>query len=206
MVTTVEEYNKQLEYVINEIKERRLGGNTINPPHLQTYNMDKPIYVYTSNNENYIPGLINKKDHYEMFYPRFGDLHKTYINDLCWLIDKHTIFIIERPFQNRVVRLLQHLLPNSKVLMYKNDVMIDNYKIGPTCMAGQIDNMNGSNNKENSSMIYCLRWDNLEELNEFFKDDPNHQKRMSSNRPLKCLSEFLNMSREEFMELIETQE
>lgn len=206
MVTTIEEYNKQLEYVITELKERILGGNTINPPHLQTYNMDKPIYVYTSNAENYMPGLIDKVDHYEMFYPRFGDLHKTYINDLCWLIDNHTVFIIERPFKNRIIRLLKHLLPDHDIKSIKNDVMIDNYKIGPTCIAGPIDNMNGSNNKENSSMIYCLRWDDLEGLNEFFKDDPNHQKRITSDKPLKCLSEFLNMSREEFMELIETQE
>ena len=99
MVTTIEEYNKQLEYVISDIKQRVTGGNIVNPPHFQTYNMDKPIYVLTSNVNEYVPGLIDKGEHYQMFYPRFGSLQKHYTNDFAWIIDKHTVFIIERPFK-----------------------------------------------------------------------------------------------------------
>ena len=85
MVTTIEEYNKQLEYVITDIKQRLKGGNELTPPHLQCYNMDKHIHVYTANVEKYEPGLIDKGDHYEMMYPRFGDLQKTY-KSMCWII------------------------------------------------------------------------------------------------------------------------
>lgn len=205
MVTTIKEYNKQLEYVITDIKQRLKGGNELTPPHLQCYNMDKPIHVYTANVEEYEPGLIDKGDHYEMMYPRFGDLQKTY-KSMCWIIDDHTVFIIERPFQNRVIRLLKHLLPDHNIHTIKNDVMIDGHKIGPTCMAGLITDWNGVDNPLNSSLIYCLRWDDLDELNEIFKDDPNHQERLNSKAPLGCLSDYLNISREEFMRLIEAQQ
>lgn len=205
MVTTIEEYNKQLEYVITDIKQRLKGGNELTPPHLQCYNMDKHIHVYTANVEKYEPGLIDKGDHYEMMYPRFGDLQKTY-KSMCWIIDDHTVFIIERPFQNRVIRLLKHLLPDHNIHTIKNDVMIDDHKIGPTCMAGLITDWNGVDNPINSSLIYCLRWDDLDGLNEIFKDDPNHQERLNSKAPLGCLSDYLNISREEFMRLIEAQQ
>ena len=205
MVTTIEEYNKQLEYVITDIKQRLKGGNELTPPHLQCYNMDKPIHVYTANVEEYEPGLIDKGDHYEMMYPRFGDLQKTY-KSMCWIIDEHTVFIIERPFKNRVIRLLKHLLPDHNIHTVKNDVMIDGNKIGPTCMAGLITDWNGVDNPLNSSLIYCLRWDDLDGLNKIFKDDPNHQERLNSKAPLDCLSNYLNISREEFMRLIESQQ
>lgn len=200
MVTTIKEYNKQLNYVIIDIKQRIHGGNIITPPHFQTYNMDKPIHVLTANTENYKPGLIDKEDHYEMMYPRFGDLKKSYTNDFCWIIDPHTVFIIERPFKNRVIRFLKELLPNNNIIRIKNDVIIDGYKIGPTCMAGQITDWTQENNPSSSSLIYCLRWDNVEGLDEYFAGDPNHEDRKLNKAPLGCLSQFIkNMTREEFM-------
>lgn len=204
MVTTVEEYNKQLDYVISEIKERVMGGNTVNPPHFQTYDMDKPIHVLTSNAEEYTPGLIDKEEHYEMFYPRFGSLTKTYTDDFAWIIDKHTVFAIERPFKNRVIRALRQLLPNNTIRSIKNDVMIDGVKIGPTCMAGQISDLTLENNPPNSSLIYCLRWDNVEGLDEYFAGDPNHEARKNGKAPIGCLSNFIkDMTREEFMSFLE---
>lgn len=205
MVTTIEEYNKQLEYVITDIKQRLLGGSEITPPHLQCYQLDKPIHVLTANVENYQKGLIDKGDYYEMMYPRFGELNKSYLNNFCWIIDEHTIFIIERPFKNRVIKLLKQLLPNCHIRSIKNDLMIDGYKIGPTCMAGYIDNWNGENNKECSSLIYCLRWDDLEGLNNIFKDDPHHQDRLQHKAPISCLSNFLKVTKQEFIDLIEKQ-
>lgn len=204
MVTTIEEYNKQLEYVIIEMRDRILGGDTINPPHFQTYNMDKPIYVYTSNSNDYVSGLIDKGDHYEMFYPRFGDLHKTYTNNLAWVIDEHTVFAIERPFKNRIIKVLKHLLPNCIIKAIKNDVMIDGVKIGPTCMAGQITDYTLENNPPNSSLIYCLRWDDVEGLEKYFAGDPNYEARKHGKAPIGCLSDFIkNMTREEFMIYLE---
>lgn len=204
MVTTIEEYNKQLEYVIIEMRDRILGGDTINPPHFQTYNMDKPIYVYTSNSNDYVPGLIDKGDHYEMFYPRFGDLHKTYTNNLAWVIDEHTVFCIERPFKNRVLKCLRHLLPDATIKAIKNDVMIDGVKIGPTCMAGQITDYTLENNPPNSSLIYCLRWDDVEGLEKYFAGDPNYEARKHGKAPIGCLSDFIkNMTRLEFMIYLE---
>ena len=204
MVTTVEEYNKQLEYVISDIKQRMIGGDKVNPPHFQTYNMDKPIKVYTANFETYTPGLIDKGEYYEMMYPRFGSLFKQYTDDFAWIIDEHTVFIIERPFKNRVVRALKYLLPNNNVHYIKNDLMIDGVKIGPTCMAGQISDITLENNPETSSLIYCLRWDNVEGLDAYFAGDPNHEARKSGKAPLGCLSDFIKyMTREQFMSYIE---
>ena len=204
MVTTIEEYNKQLDYVITDIKQRLLGGDVVTPPHFQCYNMDKPIHVLTANVDKYKPGLIDKGEYYEMMYPRFGDLQKHYLNDFCWIIDEHTVFIIERPFRNRVVKLLRQLLPDHDIHSIKNDVMIDGFKIGPTCMAGKIEDWTRDDNPSTSSLIYCLRWDDVDGLNEIFKDDPNHIKRMNSDHPIKCLKDFLpNMEREEFMNLVE---
>lgn len=204
MVTTIEEYNKQLEYVISDIKQRMTGGSVINPPHFQTYNMDKPIKVYTANFETYTPGLIDKGEHYEMMYPRFGSLFKHYTDDFAWIIDKHTVFIIERPFKNRVVRALKHLLPNNNVHYIKNDLMIDGVKIGPTCMAGQISDITLENNPPNSSLIYCLRWNNVEGLEEYFAGDPNYEARKNGKAPIGCLSDFIKgMTREEFMTYLE---
>ena len=207
MVTTIEEYNKQLEYVIIDIKHRLKGGKAMTPPHFQCYDMDKPIHVLTANVEQYVPGLLDKGDYYEMMYPRFGDLQKSYLDNFCWIIDEHTVFCIERPFKNRVVKLLRQLLPQHNVHTVKNDIMIDNFKIGPTCMAGAIFDWSGDNNPSTSSLIYCMRWDDLEGLNEMFKNDPNHIKRMTSDKPIGCLKDFLSdMTRQEFMQLLEAQE
>ena len=208
MVTTIEEYNKQLAYVITDIKQRIYGGDEITPPHFQAYNMDKPIHVLTANVEDYKEGLIDKGDHYEMMYPRFGSLHKSYTNNFCWVIDEDTVFVIERPFKNRVVRLLKDLLPNHKVHYVKNDVMIDNCKIGPTCMAGQIEDFCSSNNAASSSLIYCLRWSNVQGLDKYFSGDPNHEARKNdpSKGPLSSLDQFLSLSKKQFIALLETYE
>lgn len=204
MVTTIEEYNKQLYYVILDIKQRIQGGNIRTPPHYQTYNMDKPIHVLTANDTEYTPGLIDKGEHYQMFYPRFGSLQKHYTDDFAWIIDTHTVFVIERPFKNRVVRALKHLLPNCDIVYIKNDLMIDGVKIGPTCMAGEIIDWTSENNPETSSLIYCLRWNNVEGLDEYFAGDPNHEARKEGKAPIGCLSDFIkNMTRLEFMMYLE---
>lgn len=207
MVTTIEEYNKQLQFVIDDIKARVCGGESTSPPHFQAYNMDKPIHVLTANVEDYKEGLIDKGDYYEMMYPRFGSLQKSYTNNFCWIIDEDTVFVIERPFKNRVVRLLKNLLPNHKVHYIKNDIMIDNCKIGPTCMAGQINDWTIQDNPKTSSLIYCLRWSNVEGLDEYFAGDPNHEARKNdpTKGPMTSLDKFLNISREEFMNLLESE-
>ena len=205
MVTTIEEYNKQLKYVIEDLKCKLNNTYSNNPPHFETYNMDKPIHVLTDNVYTYTPELIDKGEYYEMMFPRFGNLQKTYTDNFCWILDDHTVFIIERPFKNRVVNMLRELLPNNTISTIKNDIIIDSYKIGPTCAAGPIRNFDGTNNPKSSSMIYCLRWDNVEGLDHYFAGDPNHEARKNNTQvPLGCLKQFLpDMTREEFMELIE---
>lgn len=205
MVTTVDEYNKQLKYVIEDLKANLNFTYSYSPPHFQTYNMDKPIYVMTKNTEKYTGKLEDKGDHYEMLFPRFGSLQKSYTNDFCWILDEHTVFIIERPFKNRVMNLLKRLLPDVQLRTIKNDVMINEYKIGPTCVAGRIHDFTGEKTSDYSSMIYCLRWDNVEGLDKYFAGDPNHEARKNGTKnPLGCLKQFLpNMTREEFMSLLE---
>ena len=124
MVTSVEKYNEDLHYVIEGLRERLQGGNTIFPPCMTVYCLDKPIKILTANVDSYKEGLIDYGDHYEMMYPRFGNLKKHYTNDFAWIVDDDTILIIERPFKNRVINLLKRILPNHHIHLIKNDVMI----------------------------------------------------------------------------------
>lgn len=205
MITTVEEYNKQLNYVIEGLRQRVAGETpTVFPSHSDVYRMDKPIKVYTANYSEWVQGLIDKGEYYEMSYPRFGDLRKNYTNNFCWIIDQDTVFFIERPFKNRVIRLLQELLPNHKIHSIKNDVMIDGKKIGPTCMAGAITDWTGEHNPPDSSLIYCLRWSNVDGLDQYFEGDPNHEARKANTEhPLTSLDQYLDMSKEEFEEVLD---
>lgn len=203
MVTDKEEFNKQLQFVIDDIKARVCGGESTSPPHFQAYNMDKDIRVYTANFDKWIPGLIDCGDYYKIMYPRFGDCQKEYIDNFCWVIDEDTVFCIERPFKNRVVRLLRCLLPEHEISTIKNDVMIDGQKIGPTCQAGAIHNWSGEGNKDWSSLIYCLRWSNPEKLDEIFADEPNHQERVNTKGGITSLDKFLKISRKDFITLLE---
>lgn len=204
MISDIENYDKQLLYVIEGLRQRIDGGAIEYPPVFETFSMDKPIHILTANTPEWRAKLIDKGDHYEMMYPRFGSLDKTYKNDFCWINDEDTVFLIERPFRNRLIRFLQTLLPSHNIHTIKNDIMIDGYKIGPTCMAGAITDWNGNNNPPTSSLIYCLRWSNVDKLDEIFKDDPNHQERKANKAPLGSIDMFVEgMTRLEFIKKLE---
>lgn len=208
MVTTIEEFNKDLQDVVDELRYSvQNNQERILPDSMKVYSMDKPIHVITNNSDQLTSSLIDKGDHYEMLYPRYGSLHKTYTNDFAWVIDNKTVFCIERPFNNRVVRLLRELLPNENVESINNDLIINGYKVGPTCMAGRINDWKARfPNPQNSGCIYCLRWSDVAGLDDYFAGDPNHEKRKASDTPLGSLDMFLNISKEEFETLLEQQE
>jgi len=204
IVNTVEKYNEDLRSLIEGFRERIQGGNTIFPPCLNVYCMDKPIKIYTANVDDYTGALMDKGEYYEMMFPRFGELQKCYKNNFSWIVDDDTLLITERPFKNRVIKLLRRLLPNNCVHVIKNDVMIDNFKVGPTCMIGKITDWYCENeNPPTSSILYCLRWRNVEALDEIFKGDPNHELRKNGKMPLNSLDKFLNISKEEFIKLLQ---
>lgn len=206
MVTTVEQYNKDLQDVVDEIRYRLQGYQERElPDSMKVYSLDKPIYVLTNNSTETTSQLIDKGNHYEMLYPRYGNLQKTYTNDFAWIIDDETVFIIERPFKNRVIKLLRQLLPNAEIKAIRNDVVINGYKIGPTCVAGVIEDYTTDATVQNSGMIYCLRWTNPAGLDKYFAGDPNHEARKASKEPIGSLDIFLDMSKEEFIKLLEEQ-
>lgn len=203
MVTTLEEYNKELQDVHNDFIDKITNNITIRKPTHYCYQLDKPVYILVNNKEENAY-IVDRGDHYEQTFPCYGFNPKQYKDDLAWILDDKTIFYIERPFKNRVIKLLRQLLPEHDIKTIKNDIIIDGIKIGPTCLAGPILDWSGENNPENSSLIYCLRWTDAEGLDKYLAGDTNHEKRKSSGIPLGSLDKFLTMSKEEFENMLES--
>lgn len=206
MVTTVEQYNKDLQDVVDELRYRIQGYQERElPDSMKVYDVGKPVHIKTNNSNNLTSELIDKGSYYEMLYPRFGSLQKHYTDDFAWIIDNDTVFIIERPYKERVVKLLRRLLPNSEIKSISNDLVIDGYKIGPTCVTGIIEDFNNDSTIQNSGIIYCLRWTNAAGLDKYFAGDPNHEERKASKEPMGSLDMFLTISKEEFIKMVEEQ-
>lgn len=211
MITTVTEYNKCLNDVYEEFRDKINGIPAANQRQKsvcnQVFDLGKPIYMMIRNyGSDKAPELIDKGDHYEHDYYLFGVMPtgKSYTNDFGWVNDSESVFFIERPYTGKVIRLLKELLPEHEVAPFKNDIIIDGFKIGPTCEAGIID-YNAEIQARNSGLIYVLRWTNPEGLDKYFGGDPHHELRKTSKKqPLGSLDMFIkNMTREEFIAKLE---
>lgn len=183
---------------------------------IQCVELDKPLEIYAGQTLDLVFDDLPDK-----YYLYFG-LGKDWALEKCcleWLSDKHSIFFFERPFNNKVLKVLKKLLPNADVSYNKNDIYINGTKNGASLRTGleqQIDDeyydkdtntiLKHTSSKELSGMIYILRWDNLEGLNEVFKDSLHHQDRLNNKEPLSTLSEFLEpigITKEDFISMLE---
>lgn len=167
--------------------------------------LDKPMYIYSSNTSEYTGEVVEKEDRYEIHFPRFGKLGKTYTDDLAWVLDKDTVFYFERPYRNRLKTVLQKLVGENSVVAYSNDIAINDVKIGPAFITGYIRDLDSGYHELNGGIIYCLRWTNMEGLHKTFEGNNNHLERMNNPYKIKfgTLDQFLNISKEEFEELLE---
>lgn len=92
------------------------------------------------------------------------------------------------------------------IIIYKNIRRKgNNSHKGPTFASGKIEDFTSENNPPTSSLVFLLRWSNVEGLDKYFAGDPNHEKRKASDTPLASLDLFLDMSKEEFIKLLEEQ-
>lgn len=177
-------------------------------PLLDCVRLDKPMYIYSSNTSKYTGEVVEKEDRYEIHFPRFGKLAKTYTDDLAWILDKDTVFFFERPYKNHLKTILKQLLPEDSVVSYSNDIVINNVKIGPTFITGYIKDIDKGYDENNGGIIYCLRWSNLDELDKIFAGNNNHEER--KNNPYKVkfgtLDQFLNITKEEFENILENEQ
>ena len=203
MITKIEQFQEQYTNFLNEFTERVKGGNTIFPSVNQATRLDKPMKIYTNNREAYNQKVYVEGDHYALNFPRFNTLQKQYDNDFAWYLDEDTVFFFERPFTNKVVKTLRKLLPNNKVHALKNDIMIDDTKIGPSLTCGTVIDYTKDVNPQNSGVIYCLRWTNINKLHKVFEGNNNHELRKTTGKRMGTLDEFLNITKEEFEELLE---
>lgn len=212
MITTIDKYNSCLKDVQEEFRDTVNGIPAENqkrkPRCNQVFDLGKPVYMLIDNEfPEEMPTLIDKGDHWEHRFHLCGVMpveHK-YTNDFGWVNDSESVFFIERPFTNKVVRLLRELLPEHEVKPLKNDIIIDGWKVGPTCETGRTD-YTGLNSPQNSGIIYVLRWTNPEGLDKYFGGDPHHELRKTSlKQPIGSLDMFLpkKMTRADFIAKLE---
>ena len=206
MIKTIEQFQEQYDNFLAEFINRVKEGNETFPSVNLATQLDKPMRIYTNNREAYNQKVYIENDHYALNFPRFGKLQKEYDNEFAWYLDEDTVFFFERPFTNKVNKVLKKLLPNNKIHLLKNDIMIDGVKIGPSLICGTITDYTGENNPQNSGVIYCLRWSNLDKLHEVFEGNNNHEERKNGKAPLGTLDQFLNISKAEFEALLEKQD
>lgn len=163
------------------------------------------MYIYSSNTTEYTGEVLDRGDRYEIHFPRFGKLNKEYTNGLAWVLDEDTVFFFERPYRDTVKKILKKLLSEDSIVQHGNDIIINGVKVGPTFMTGYIHDIDGPPHEMNGGIIYCLRWRNIEELNEIFAGNSNHEERL--NNPFKqkfsSLDQFLTCTKEEFEEMLE---
>ena len=208
MITDIINYQKELTDVHNDFIDNVTNNPnpTIRPETHSCYQLDKPVHILINNKCE--PALITDKgDHYEQTFPCYGFNPKSYKDDFGWVLDDKTVFYIERPYKGRVVKLLRQLLPNCEIKSIHNDLIIDGVKIGPTYTGGRITDFTLDNNPPYSSLIYCMRWSDPEELDNYFAGDPNHEARKAKAIQLGSLDMFIkNMSKHEFETMLENME
>lgn len=204
MIEVGTDFNNEFKETVYNIK----SNTPVKERSFECTELDKPIKIYTGQTLDL--EFIDKGDEYYIYFGQ-GERFPEQKVGFAWLSDNNSIFFFERPYEERVLKLLKKLLPNEKVYYYKNDIYINGTKNGSSLRTGyqkqikdNIENKEIKKSEPLSGMIYILRWDNLDGLNEAFKDIEHHQKRLHDKEPLSTLSDFLpNMTRKQFMEMLE---
>lgn len=200
----IKDFNNEFKQTVYKINSSEPIKNKISC----CVNANKNIYIYTGNDLNL--SFEDRSDYYYLYFGQGINFPEDKIG-LAWLSDEHSIFFFERPYEEKVLNVLKRLLPNEKIEYNKNDIYINGTKNGASLRTGYqhqigdgIEDVEISKSEPLSGMIYILRWDNLEGLNEKFKDVAHHQERLNSKEPLSTLSDFLkNITKEEFINLLE---
>lgn len=215
MITTWREFQEVINEYQHELKEHSHKNKCTLRPRKDCLKLDKILEVFTNQNWG-----VTFEDTENMYILHFGQ-GENFAEDkvgIAWLVDTHTTIFFERPFNNKPLKVLQKLLPNHTITYDKNDIMIDGKKLGPSLPTGfgkregtKVIINNGDSldisivekSEDNTGHIYCIRWDNLDGLNERFKDSAHHQERLNSKAGLTTLSEYLSITKEEFEKLLE---
>lgn len=218
MITNWIEAQRLIKDFNNEFKHTHYKHNLpkINSDVLQCVELDKPFKIYTGQTLDLI--FENREDYYYLYFGQGVDFPKEK-EGFAWLSDNHSIFFFERPFENKVVSLLKKLLPDAEIKYEKNDIYINGTKNGASLRTGlqkQIGDMfynkksntveEQKNSEPLSGMIYILRWDDLDGLNEAFDGVEHHQVRLETKSPLATLGQFLEpigVSKNDFIKMLE---
>lgn len=203
LVTDFNNEFKQTLYKINY-------ANTLKQKVASCVTTDKDIRIYTGHDLNLT--FEDRGDYYYLYFGQGTSFPKEK-EGFAWLSDKHSIFFFERPYEEKVLKLLKKLLPDAEVSYNKNDIYINGTKNGASLRTGYqkqvkdgIEDVEINESEPLSGMIYILRWDNLDGLNEAFKDVEHHQERLRAKEPLSTLSDFLkDITRDEFIKLLENE-
>lgn len=206
MITDFDEYKILVTQFQNELIDTR--QNVIKHlPHVAVcVSLSKTNYITTDKTEGVT--FEDCGDHYHTHFGQ-GEKFPEEKVGLAWITDASTIFFFERPFRNKPFEVLKKLLPDKTITFDGNDLMIDGLKVGPSLRTGwQLrEGENGFNGQDSDTgHIYCLRWDNLDDLNESFKDSAHHQERLNSKAGLTTLSEHLSITKEEFEKMLESED
>ena len=191
-------YEEALNDVQDEFRDKILGiplENQLTRPTInKVFSLERPIHILIDDFEKTKRlELVDKGTYFEHRFHRYHTFPagKGYTNDFGWVVDNDSILFIERPFTNKVIRLLNRLLPNHEVYPLKNDIIIDNFKIGPTFETGTC--IRGDElSPNNSGCLYLLRWTNPEGLEKYFAGDNNYEQRKTSKKqPIGSLDKLL---------------
>ena len=203
MIKNVNEYCELTQGFQKELHETKKHIYNSFPQSSVCVELDKPNYIYTDQKEGF-------------FCEDCGDYYKTYFGQgaefplkkvgLAWVTDSDTIFFYERPFRNKALSILKQLLPNSIVEFDNNDIMINGKKVGPSLRTGWQPRECDANYIQGiipGGQVYCLRWSNLDALNKIFEGNSHHEDRLLNKAGLATLSDFLTISKNEFIKLLE---
>lgn len=214
MIDTWEKFQNIIREFHLELEENGKKLRHITPKRNTCLKTDKPIDVYTG--KTWDVEFDENNDRYYLYFGQGENFPDDKVG-IAWLLDEHTTLFFERPFQNRPLKILQRLLPNSKITYDKNDIMIDGKKVGPSLPTGygkreghkvivndgiKVTTTIVPQSDPNTGHIYCLRWDNLDGLNERFKNSAHHQERLSTKAGLTTLADHLTISKEEFEKML----
>ena len=216
MINSWTKFQDIINEYAKELTSNSLFSGEIKPARKECLCLDKELDVFTG--RSWDVKFEESDDKYSLYFGQ-GETFPEDKVGLAWAVDPDTIIFFERPYQNRPIKVLQKLLPNNDVSWDKNDIMIDGKKVGPSLPTGygkreghKIIINDGitvtttiiPESDPNTGHIYCLRWSNLDGLNEKFKDVPHHQDRLNNKTGLTTLSEYLTISKEEFEKMLES--
>lgn len=215
MITTWQRFQEIINEYAFELTQNGKVDKIELPTRKECLKLDKLLDVYTG--RTWDVEFTETEEQYSLYFGQGQTFPEDKVG-LAWCVDPHTIIFFERPFTNKPLKILKKLLPDAEVIYDKNDILINGHKVGPSLPTGygkregtrvSVSKPEGADisyiekSDNNTGHIYCLRWDNIDGLNDKFKDVPHHQVRLNSKAGLTTLAEHLTISKEEFEKMLE---